>query len=69
MMEPHLSWVVEGFFGFYKSCNSKRLLQALFERPTDVGREDLTVWLGTNRVFYFLAVRLYIISRFQFTDV
>jgi hypothetical protein len=69
MMEPNLFWYVDWLFGFYKSSNSKRLLQALFEPPTGVGREGLSLWLGTNRVFYFLAIRLYSIHCFQFTGV
>jgi hypothetical protein len=43
MMEPRLFWDVDWLFGFYKSCNSKRLLQALFEPPTGVGREGLSL--------------------------
>lgn len=43
MMEPQLFWGVDWLFGLYKSSNSKRLLQALFETPTDVGREGLSL--------------------------
>lgn len=67
-MEPRLFWDVDWLFGFYKSSNSKRLLQALFEPPTGVGRDGLSLWLGTNRVLCF-AIRLYSIRCFQLTDV
>jgi len=68
MMEPRLFWDVDWLFGFYKSSNSKSLLQALFEPPTAVGRDGLSLWLGTIR-FYYLAIRLYSVHCFQFTDV